>query len=66
MVEPIDKTKTCATCKHCVRGALRRFRCAALPQNPGNYWDGHPEQHWCTVYWEDANSSKSKVEPVKK
>lgn len=45
--------KNCGNCKHCVAvTANRRFRCTAIPRNPGEFWDGFAEQHWCGVYWE--------------
>ena len=46
--------------------ANRRFRCTALPKNPGEYWDGHPEQHTCGVYWESKDSVKPTVASLKK
>lgn len=61
MANHINKDKTCATCNNCVTGAVNRFRCVALPTNPGGYWDGKPEQHWCEVHWTPIKSSEGKV-----
>jgi len=54
----IKREKNCENCAHCVTGANRRFRCTALPSNPGLWWDGYASEHWCSVYY----SPKTKVE----
>lgn len=56
---PIKHEKNCKTCEHCVLGATRRFKCTALPNNPANWWDGYPEEHWCSVHY------TAKKEPIK-
>lgn len=59
------REKNCGNCEHCVRGAINRFRCVALPSNPSNYWSGNPDKHWCGLYWTAATSIESKSSPLK-
>lgn len=54
------REQNCSVCEHCVTGAAKRFRCTALPANPGQWWDGFPEQHWCSVYYSPKKQESAK------
>jgi len=58
----IKREKNCENCAHCVTGANRRFRCTALPSNPGLWWDGYASEHWCSVYYSPKTKVTSPVE----